>query len=83
MFHSHILAELGIYVLDTLHQSLILDNLFFARITQTLKKHHRIVLHVMIKSGIKVAEQVTGLKVPYPPQVVRNLIQALQLFRKA
>ena len=69
-------------MIDTLHQRLILHNLFFASKAQALQEHHGVVLHVVIDFRIEITEQVAGLKVPYPPHVVRNLVQTLQLLGK-
>ena len=78
----HIGTELSTYILDELHECLIFKYFFLALILQALQEHHRIVLHLMIEFWIKVAEQIASLKVPYPPHVMGNLVQALQLLRK-
>ena len=78
----YVLAEQGIDVLNAFHECLILENLFLTGITQALKEHHRIMLHIVVELRIKIAEQVAGLIVPYPPHVVGNLVQALQFLGK-
>ncbi len=80
--HVHILTELGINVLDALHQSLVFQDLLLALKGQTLEQHYGIVLYVVVNLRVEVTEQVTCLKVPNPPHVVGNLIQTLQLLGK-
>ena len=78
----HVLAEQGIDVMNTFHERFILDNLFLTGKTQTLEEHHRIMLYIMVEFRIKITEQVTSLKVPHPPHIVGNLVQALQFLGK-
>ena len=80
--HVHILTEHVVNALDALHQRLILQDFLLTLIAQTLKKHHGVVLHIMVKLRVKVTEQVTSLEVPHPPHIVGNLIQTLQFLRK-
>ena len=81
-FDVHVLAEQCIDILNTLHECFILNDLFLTSKAKTLEKHHRIVLHVVIEFRIEITEQVTSFKVPYPPHVMGNLIQALQFLGK-
>ena len=81
-FHIHIFAEKGVNVLDAFHQRLVVHNLLFALITQTLKQLNWIMTDVMIQFGIEIPEQITSFIVPYPPHVVGNLVQTSQLFGK-
>ena len=80
--HINIVTEQLVDVFDTLHQRLVLQDFFLAGKRQTLKQHHGVVLHVVIEFRIKVAEQIASLVVPYPPHVVGNLVQTLQLLGK-
>ena len=78
--HLHVGTELGIEILDALHQRLVLQDFLLAGVSQTFQEHHRIVAHVMIDFDIEFAEQVTSFRVPHPPHVVGNLVQTLQFF---
>ena len=81
--HAHVLLERGVDVLDALHQVLVVQDFFLTGKSQTFQQHNGVMLHVVIDFRIEVAEQVASLKVPHPPEVVSNLVQTLQLLRKA
>ena len=81
--HVHIGAEELIDGLDALHQGLVLHDGLLARKAQSLEQQHGVVLHVVIHLWVEVAEEVAGLIIPHPPEVVGNLVEALQLLRKA
>ena len=81
--YRYILTEGVVNLVDALHQGLIFQNLLLAVKRQAFQKHHGIVLHIVVNLGIQIAEQVTGLKVPHPPHIVSDFIQALQLSGKA
>ena len=80
--YIHIVTEKLIDRTNALHQCLVLQDRFLAVETQTFQKHYGVVLYLMIKLRVEVAEQVTGLVVPNPPHVVGNLVQAFQLLGK-
>ena len=80
--HIHVGTELGVHVLHALHQRLVLQDLLLAVKGQTLQQHHGIMFHIMVNLRVKVTEQVACLEVPYPPHIVGNLVQTLQLLGK-
>ena len=80
--HIHILAELRIDILDALHECFVFQDFLLAGIGEALKQHDGIVSDLMIDIDVQFTEQVACLVVPYPPEVVGNLVQALQFFRQ-
>ena len=81
--HIHILAEHLIDVLNLSHCLLILNNSFLAVVAQTLQEQYWVSIALLVQIRIKTLEQVTTLVVPCPPHIVSDLVQALQLLRKA
>ncbi len=81
--HIHVLAEHLIDVLNLSHCLLVLNNSLLAVVAQTLQEQYRVSIALLVQISIEALEQVTTFIIPCPPHIVSDLIQALQLLRKA
>ena len=70
----HISTELRIHVVQTLHKRLVLTQLHHAVKTDHVQQHHRIRLRTVPSVNVDITEQVLRIRVPYPPQIVGNLL---------
>ena len=64
------------------HNLLVLHNLFLALVGEFLQQLHGVVAYFLIDLLIDRAEHLTCIIVPYPPQVVGNLVKTLQFLGK-
>ena len=78
----HISAEIGIHLIQLLHEYFVLAQGLHLLVAQDVEQHDRIRLSAMPLVQINTAEEILCLMIPYPPKVVCQLLQFIQVFRQ-
>ncbi len=76
---GHIVLEHLIDMSDALHHLFVGDDLFEAFGCELLEEHHRIFAGGMPEVAVQVMEERLCFAVPYPPEVLGNLLKGLEL----
>ena len=79
--YVYIFAEFVINGIHLIQEQLVLGQFLQLVIAQTLEHHDRIVAHTCPHLGVNLLEQGLGVLVPYPPDVVSQLVKFLQCLR--
>ena len=75
----HILAEIGIDVIDGSHHDFVVENLLNSVAAEALDEHYRVLAGLPPQVGVDGAEEVLGLAVPNPPEVFGQLFEGFEL----
>ena len=71
----HISAELGIHIVQLLHEFGVFRQLHHPVVTQNVQQYNRVGVRAMPCLGVDIAEEIFRLAIPRPPEVVRELLQ--------
>ena len=76
----HIGAEIGISLVELCHELGIFAEFDHTLVTDDVEQYDRVGLCAVPRIVVDVAEDIFGIRIPYPPEVVGNLLQFVQVF---
>ena len=80
--HVHICAKILVNAVKFLHEISIIAELLILVVAEGVEQHYRVRLCFVPSFLVDVAEEVLGIGVPYPPEVICQFFEFLQFFRK-